>query len=622
LNVLTRAVRDVGKKVKRAAVATIHGRERADELEFVNRWKAELDRAKKAKAKRQEVIDRCWRFWRGEHTTPSYRADEHEKGRPVRQRNYIRSTVEDGVALICDAKPGIVALPREENDLERAEKMTVLQDYCWDVEDMPVLYPIAVRSVLVGGIGAVYVTFDPDKNYPLGDPDVDVLDWKHVLPDPDGRDWFDLSDFSFIATEAWWPMWRLRREYGKAAEDISPEERQRRGESDVVPADTDKEVDGVASGAAEAGEGAWVYHIWALDEEAEGDAKRLIVIAGSRVLKDEPWEGDFPFVFYPGYVDPEEECRYPAGIVEDLLDAQRDMNIYASRVYEAMKYRPLTTFMYTSESGITKDMISNLEAAKLLVHDINQVKWYSPDPIPADVFKWFQETREDFHIMSGIREVMQGRDPEASSGVAIGRLQDMALARIRQILANMDRANQRLARLNDEIIKRHFTVTRQVRIAGDSPLVAPDPLTGRRPQWGFLDVNAQSDFFEAVAAEPQPLLDEAGQPILGEDGQPLMEAQVLQREARFDYIFEAGSTLAGARTQKRQESLLLFDRKALRMEDLLKDFGRANWQEIVAEMDELQQLRQWAQQVAPMLADYQGAIGALGGGQGQGAAGG
>jgi hypothetical protein len=612
-------------------------RDTEEERDLVAEWRPELARARSAKAKRQDETDRFWRFWRGEVYSPVIRTDEAGKGRPLRQRNYVRSTVEDFVALVCDNKPGVTALPRESGDIERAEKMTVLQDYCWDVQDMPVHHPVCVRAMAVSGMGVGRVLWNPDKTYPLGDPDFEVLDWKRVLTDPDGRDWFELSDMRYVAIEAWWPTWRIRREYPQA--EVAPEVRERRGESEVIPADTDREVDGVgAPGATPSGEGAWVYHIW----YREGDGKRLLVLAGGKVLKHEAWEGDFPFVFYPGYIEPEEDHPYPEGIVCDLLDAQRDMNLYASRLYEAMKYRPLTTLFYTDESGLDKDQVTNLEAVKMKVDKMGEAEWYTPPPIPADVFKWFENTKEDFHGLSGVRPTLQGQPDESRSGVAIGRLQDMALARIRQAMVNTDRAIVRIARLNDELIKGHMTISRQVRITGDSPLaqqaapgamggamggampqapatmpgmVMPPPPTAPKPRFAFTDVS-RDDFFETLPGVSEPMMDEAtGQPLADAMGQPLMrEGEPLEREARFDYIFEAGSTLAGTKTQKRQEALTLAEKGFIDQEEVLKRFDYANWQEIVARTSELAQLRAFAQQAGPMLADYQGLMAAARGG--------
>jgi hypothetical protein len=580
------------------------------------RWTQRMDRARRAKAKRQAVIDRCWEFWRGEHYPSGYKDTEAASGRYVRQRNYIRSIVEDAVALICDNHPGIQALPQEPNDIRRAEWMTALQDYCWTKEQMPVRHPVCVRAMLVGGMGVARVRFDPDKDYPYGNPDVIPLDWRRVLPDPDGRDWFGLSDFEYIAEECWYPMARFRREYPGV--DVAPEDKARRERGEIsIPTEIDQAVDGVEDGPAETTDGVWVSRIWHRgDEDDEEESVFYTEVAGERVLKDEKWEGEYPFLFYVGDIDVEEDHPYPFGLVEMLIDAQKDMNLGISRIYEALKHRPLTTFAYTAESGIQENMISNLEAIKLKVTgSLDSFKWCSPEAIPADVFKWLSETREDFHILSGIRPAMQGRMEEASSGVAIGRLQAMGLARVRKMIVNTDAAITRLAELNDELIKRHFTITRQVRITGQDAAAGVDE-TGQpvKPApFAFLEVNSDM-FFEDMPG---------GMGGLDDEGNPVDEA--IRREARFDYVFEAGSTMAGTKELKRQQSMELFDRKAIRLEDLLKDFDRANWQEIVAAMDELAQLRQLVPQLqaqlaqmAPMVQDYQQAMAHLKGQGGQG----
>jgi hypothetical protein len=599
-------------------------RRKATEAERVKarKWSRRMETSRKAKAKRQDEIDTCWEFWRGKHYPGGYKDTEAAAGRYVRQRNYVRSIVEDAVALICDNRPGIKALPTEPNDIQRAEYMTVLQDYCWTKEQMPVEHPICVRAMLVGGIGAARVLFDPDKDYPYGNPDVVPLDWKRVLPDPNGRDWFGLSDFEFIAEEAWIPMSRFRRE--NPGIDVAPEDKAQRDRGEIsIPTETDQAVDGVDDGPGETTDGVWVYRIWhEADEDDDGEGLFYTEVAGDRVIKDEKWDGAYPFLFWVGDIDVEEDHPYPFGMVEMLIDAQKDMNLGISRIYEALKHRPLTTFAYTTESGIKENMISNLEAVKLkLTGPLDSFKWYSPEAIPADVFKWLSETREDFHILSGIRPAMQGRMEEASSGVAIGRLQAMGLARVRKMIVNTDAAITRLAELNDEIIKKHFTVTRQIRITGQDvapqqPQVDESGQPVKHSPFLFLDVNSDM-FFEDVPGEVG----------MDDEGHPVDEA--IRREARFDYVFEAGSTMAGTKELKRQQSMELYKGDAIRLEDLLKDFDRANWQEIVAEKDELAQLRQLVPQLqaqlaemTPIVEDYQRAMAHLKGQGGQGEQGG
>lgn len=536
--------------------------------------------AQSGKATRQKIIDECYKKYKGKYYTDFQKKN---KKKATSQRDYIFSSVEDALALLTDSKPSLDCWPREKQDISIAEKTKQVLDWIWEVTRMDEKLPNAERDFLIAGIGWLKVYFDPDVNYPHGEIAVDVVHPDYIFIDPDAT---SLDKAKFIIQRTPTPLWLIRKEYEKGIY-VKPDETISEDTDETIPADTNREVDGVGRDYETKHERAWLIELWIRDdatfEEDEGEHKkgeakypngRRIVVANGVVLSDDhnPFDdGGFPYVPFLNYE--QSDTFWPMGDVEHLDEVNNDINKIVSRLNDWIRYSAHSYIIYDKEANIDEDSMDNLEGAKILKDKGGDVNIVSPPPMPASIFEWLNQCKSDLEIISGIREVLQGRDPKAGkSGVAFERLQEFALSRIRKKARNIDNGLVKLGELFISRIKQFYPEERQIRITGDFSIQQTDA-TGQ-PMMG---------------ADGQPEMKAVGYDFIPFSGQELYEtneAGKVVREIKLDVVVETGAAGATTRAKERDEAEFLFVNHIIDEEEVARRYGIKNYQEIKTRMEQ------------------------------------
>lgn len=531
-------------------------------------------------------MSKCYKYYNDEHYSS---AQKQSKKKAKSQRNYIFSTVEDGLALLTDNQPSLDCWPRTREDIQVSEKAKQVLDWIWETTESGDKLEMVLRDVLISGVGFLKVYFDSEINYPYGEVAVDVVHPDYIYPDPDAT---SMDNLKYIIQATPTPLWVIRNGYknGKyvKADDtlgIEPED-----DGTVKNATYNHEGEGQYDDARH--QRAWLYEVWVTeratfkDEELEGESDkkeekypkgRKIVVAGDILLEDSdcPFTDGHPFIMFENYR--QSNSFWAHGDVEYLVEINNDINKIVSRLNDYIRMTAHTYITYDAECGIDPKSLENVEGVLVKKNKGGDFNVNPPPTFPAAVFDWLQTCKSDLEIIHGIREVLVGRSDDSTSGVAINRLQEFALARIRKKARTIDKSILRLGRKYLARVKQYYDPARQIRITGDFPIeqVGPDgmPVQQGFRQYDFIDISSQ-DF---------QIPDETGN----------------VREVELDVVLEVGLAASTTRERDRQDALLLFDKGILDEEEVAKRYDIKNFQEIqTRKQQKLLEMEQMKAQVA------------------------
>jgi hypothetical protein len=536
--------------------------------------------AKAAFAKRREVIEKCYRYYKGEHFT---QAAKLKKNGPKSTRNYIFSSVEDALSLLTDNKPSLDCWPREMRDIQIAEKTKQVLDWVWERTAMDKKLPMAIKDHIIAGTGYLKVYYDHEQDYPNGEIAVDVVHPFNLLPDPDA---INLDTAKYVIQDTPVPLWLIRERYPERGIYVKPDESVSLSLEDAghIPADVNKEVEGVGSVSDANHYRARLLEVWVrdnatLDEDeldAEGNVTRKkgqmkypngrrIVVAGDILLEDgeNPFiDGRFPYVPIVNYEIT--DSFWPLGDVEHLIEISNDINKIVSRLNEYIRTTAHTHVILKGNTGIDPDSLDNIEGTIIFCNEEGSVSIQPPPPFPASVFEFLTSCMSSLEIISGIREVLQGRDPASGkSGVAFERLQEFALSRVRKKARSIDNSLIKLGELFISRIKQFYSEERQVRITGDFPITDEmGNMSGAR-QYDFITIS-NGEFFET---------DEQGNVV---------------REVQLDVVLEVGVAATVSRSRDRADAMMLFQSGIIDAEEVAKRYDVKNYKEIQARIEQKQ----------------------------------
>lgn len=581
-----------------------------EQIAMVNLVRNWYSNSKSAYADRKAIIEKCYEAYK-----KSYEDKKKTRTKANSRRNYIFASVEDALALLTDGKPALDCWPRTRDDVGLAEKGKQVLDWIWEVTEMNSKLEIAERDHLISGLGWLKIYFDPMINYPHGEIVVDVVHPLHLWPDPDATS-HKTCRYMIQETDA--PLWMIRKIFPKLGKYVKGDESISVNNQDKISTETAREYFSADVTSEAVHYRAKMLECWMKDDSVyekeerdelgnvtreEGALKypngKKVVIAGDIWLNPDdchnPFEdGEFPYVMVPNYL--QSDSFFPQGDVEYLIEINNDINKIVSRLNDYIRHTCHTTIVYDDECNIKEDTLENLEAALVKKNKGGDFTVNAPPPWPQSIFQWLDTCKSDLEIISGIREVLQGRPASSGqSGVALGKLQEFALARIRKKARNVDVAIKQVGEKFISRMKQYYTDTRQIRITGDFPVKAqqPEPGTGIMDPMGqdVVTGSRRYDFIEfsnqefypnsQYNPEQQMYLQDTGE--VDETGQPVMAPA---ESVQLDIILEVGAAASVSRNQERQDSEFLLRSGVIDQEEIARRYGIKNYQEIKARMEQ------------------------------------
>ena len=543
-----------------------------------------------AARERLDVIKTCYEEYKnfGTHGKKSSK-------KASSRRNYIFSSVEDALALLTDNPPRLDFWPRSRDDIAVAEKYKLVQDFHWEVTKMMEHLPLTMRDFFIAGVGYLKIDFDPFINYPYGQMRIAVVPPLTLLPDPDAT---CMDDAKYMIQKIPMPIWKIRKEYPEKGKYVPPEDSISSRDDDpsfdlarTISADTSGESLGFNPENIGKHERAYVYEMWTisdavfiedeLDEQGKllnkaGDKKhpngRKIVVANGIVLEDgeNPFDdAEPPYVEFRNYDISGE--YWPRGDVEYLIESNNDINKMASRLNDWVRESCHTVTVIDEEANVEKDSLDNIEGIVIPKSGQGKIERFSPPAMPPGLFQWLTESKSDLEVISGIREVLQGRKPDAGqSGVAFERLQEFAMSTIRKKARSIDNGILRLGKKMLSRTRQFMPENRQIRITGDFTKQTEDGTTKSMP-YDFIDFSGRELYKQIPVMEPgtdMQMIDDIGQPVYTEEPIDL------------DVVMEVGSAETVTRNQERADAQFLFSIGVIDKEEVASRYKVKNYKEL------------------------------------------
>lgn len=206
-------------------------------------------------------------------------------------------------------------------------------------------------------------------------------------------------------------------------------------------------------------------------EETVFDYWRVVVVAGNRVLMDEPafelWShSKHP---YSRFVADDEGEFWGQSLVEDLTSCQMTLNRMLAALQHNIELTGNPPFMETARSGLQRTRIPNRPGTRLTVSSTDQTKWMDVPqlhPIIPELIKFYVTEMER---ISGLSAINRGFTPTGrNASDVLDSVQEAGFTRIRSHLRGLEWALRNAYDQIASLIVENFTLPRIIAIVGES----------------------------------------------------------------------------------------------------------------------------------------------------------
>ncbi|MEK5065898.1 portal protein [Cytobacillus sp. FSL R5-0596] len=363
--------------------------------------------------------------------------------------NICFSIVESIIPQLTDNRPQIVCLPTEPGDEKKAEILTNIIEYIWDVRDMDYKLIMNERTRIKHGMGIYKVFWNPELLKGLGDIDIINVPLDQFFISPRAKSVQD-SDYVIYASQK--STEYIKKRYGKDVQtDTKYDDIAVFDETDDSPKRDNKVL---------------LIEYWT----KENGKIRLITIAGDTLLRDEPGfyeHGRYPFVAIPAF--PVEKKFWAMGVLAQIISPQMIVNLLDQQILDNARLGGNGTILNGAGSGLNKRTMTNMPYKILDVTDPNQVKIERGQDIPTFIPNHLETKKRDAESVSGIHDVTQGKAPSGvTAASAILALQESANQRVRLLGRTLEAGLKEIGELIIELVREFYQEERIIRVLGDN----------------------------------------------------------------------------------------------------------------------------------------------------------
>lgn len=232
--------------------------------------------------------------------------------------------------------------------------------------------------------------------------------------------------------------------------------------------------------------GVTVYEAWIREHDlhAEKDGSigvddhwRLVVVAGNRVLMDEPAEALFGHGRHPytRYVTSDQGEFWGISLVEHLAPLQISLNRLLAAVQHNAELVGNPVWLEDKRSGIARTKIVNRPGVRVEKNVGSEAGWQYPPPMSAEVMNLIQFYIGEMERVSGLSAIVRGATPKGRNAQGVlDAVQEAAFVRVRLALRNFERAIRESGNLAGSLICENYTQPRVIAITGQenaTPLI-------------------------------------------------------------------------------------------------------------------------------------------------------
>ncbi|MBU8770327.1 portal protein [Cytobacillus oceanisediminis] len=478
--------------------------------------------------------------------------------------NICFSIVESIIPQLTDNRPQIVTLPTEPGDEKKAEILTNIIEYVWDVRDMDYKLIMNERTRIKHGMGIYKVFWNPDLMKGLGDIDILPVPLDQFFISPRAKSVQD-SDYVIYASQK--SIDYIEKRYGKK---VQPDNKYNEiaifDEQEDSPSRDNKVL---------------LIEYWTKEVmEIERDGKkvkekgiRLVTIAGDTVLRDEPHfykHGRYPFVAIPAF--PIEKKFWALGILSQIISPQMIVNLLDQQILDNARLGGSGTIFVGASAGVNKKSLTSTPWKIVEVNDPNQIKQEPGQGIPAFIPNHLDTKKRDAESVSGIHDVTQGKAPSGvTAASAILALQESANQRVRLLGRTLEAGLKEIGELIIELVREFYQEERFIRILGDD--------------YKATFISFKSDELKNVK-EFQEFNPESGE----------LENQTIEIDPDFDVRVEVGSSMQYSKAFLYEQAKELFQMQVIDDQALLETIRFPKAEEVLDRKQQMMQQQQMMQE--------------------------
>lgn len=219
--------------------------------------------------------------------------------------------------------------------------------------------------------------------------------------------------------------------------------------------------------------GVTVFECWIREHYSNHDAVidgwRVIVVAGNRVLMNEPaealWEhGEHPYERYVPYDMGE---FWGLSLVELLSSPQESLNRILASLQYNVELLGNPVFLEGTRSGLQRQQVTNKPGQRLTVNENAKAEWMDPPPLHEMIPQLMQYFLQRMETISGLSAITRGGSaPGRNAQGVIDAMQEASFVRIRMALRNLERFMRRTGMKVSSLIVENYNEPRMIAYLG------------------------------------------------------------------------------------------------------------------------------------------------------------
>ncbi len=512
-----------------------------------------------------------WQMFRGEHwyswdaTLGAYtdlrygtafgEDGEEEARRVYSTRNYMKFLVKRVQARALQCKPIVSTAPMTDGQRDRmaADEGRAVLSHCDRRFDRDAQLHEATEWVLVSGPILLKIWFDPTESAdmpefdemgqivgstkaPVGEICEEIVPCFEWYADPKAKRW---EDANYVIHARVVPLDYVQRKYS--------ENGTKRGWAVNADAATDEggietrmalAVGDSLRYATQEKDSVLLVEMW---EKPSGryPRGRILVVANKVLLRDDPWP-DFlaalrRFPFVPLAYNASVGTVYGQNLAKDLIDAQRSLNSYVSRLEERRNEASLA-ILAARGSRIGIDAYEGNRLKQVIYYSVMSEEggaplpppeWQASPPFPPEFFQALQQEISMMQDMAGVRDGASDMPAGVTAAQAINLLQQADATQTAAFISNLIVYTKATAELEIAFAAAYYDEPRLIEIDDVSE---PDPAAAKMKLQTFKALNAGgscrvelvpgSGIAETNVAKQERLERWYAQGMLGQQGTP------------------------------------------------------------------------------------------------------
>lgn len=219
--------------------------------------------------------------------------------------------------------------------------------------------------------------------------------------------------------------------------------------------------------------GVTVFECWIrehyVNQDAVIDGWRVVVVAGNRVLMNEPaealWEhGEHPYERYVPYDMGE---FWGLSLVELLSSPQESINRILASLQYNVELLGNPVFKEGTRSGLQRQQVTNKPGQRITVNEGGTAEWLDPPPLHEMLPQLIQYFLQRMETISGLSAITRGGSaPGRNAQSVIDSMQEASFVRIRMALRNLERFMRRVGMKVSSLVVQNYNEPRMVAFLG------------------------------------------------------------------------------------------------------------------------------------------------------------